>query len=431
MPINADTKNDLPRIQELPDPFLRADSSRVTSEEEWSEQREYLKELLAVYMYGKMPPAPASTRGEILFSRPVYGGQAIAESVLIHTGPSESISFRADLIRPNIEGKVPVITRNQFADRDGSPIEEDLVCRRGYAIIEFDREQLAADNNSALDGPLARAYPDYDWGTTAMWAWGQSRVLDYLLTTEFADPEKIAATGHSRGGKVALCAAIYDERFAVCVPNNSGCGGAGCFRFLGSRLGRDTGTCETIGVMADAFPYWWTDRFGKFGRRSLEYTRSTCGDIDTETMRAERDPALTGTLGDEAYLPFDLHTAKALIAPRPLLTTEALGDTWANTYGTQVTWRAAQEVYDFLRVPELNAIHFREGGHAFSKDDWEALADFCDRVFRGKEPEKRSIIHFPPADSRPDPRTAPLDWRSKRLHYSWRNPSAGTSSNQA
>ena len=430
MPVNADMKKDLPKITELPNPFLKADGSQITSPEEWPQHREYLKELLAVHMYGRMPPAPPSTRGEILFSRPAYGGRAVAESILIHTGPDESISFQADLIRPNIEGKVPVITWNQFTGRHGSPIEEDLVCRRGYAIIEFDKEQLAVDNNNALKGPLARAYPEYDWGTIAMWAWGQSRVLDYLLTTDFADPEKIVATGHSRGGKVALCAAIYDERFAVCVPNNSGCGGAGCFRFLGGRLGRDTGICETIGVMADVFPYWWNDGFGQFGRRSLDYTRSTCGDIDTEIMRAERDPALIGKLGDEEYLPFDLHTAKALIAPRPLLTTEALEDSWANTYGTQVTWRAAQEVYDLLRVPELNAMHFREGGHAFSKDDWEALADFCDLVFHGKEPQTRSIVQFPASDGQPDPKADPLDWRSERLHYTWRNPSAANSSNQ-
>ena len=52
--------------------------------------------------------------------------------------------------------------------------------------------------------------------------------VDYLFTTDWADTDKIIATGHSRGGKVALCAAIYDERIALCAPNGSGCGGAGC-----------------------------------------------------------------------------------------------------------------------------------------------------------------------------------------------------------
>ena len=46
-------------------------------------------------------------------------------------------------------------------------------------------------------------------------------------TTDWADTDKIIATGHSRGGKVALCAAIYDERIALGAPNGSGCGGAG------------------------------------------------------------------------------------------------------------------------------------------------------------------------------------------------------------
>lgn len=423
---NTDMKYGLPRTDELPNPFLKEDGTLITETHEWTDQREYLKSMLATYMYGHMPPAPPSTRGEIIYSRPVYGHRAIAETIRIHTGPEESISFIADLIRPNVDNLVPVITWNQFTGRHGSPIEEDLVCKRGYAIIEFDKAQLAEDDTRAMTGPLAQAYPDYDWGAIAMWAWAQSRVLDYLLTTDFADPGRIVATGHSRGGKVALCAAIYDERFSVCAPNNSGCGGAGCFRFLGGRLGKDTGVCETIGVVTDAFPHWWNDELGQFGLRTSDYKRSTCAGVDIEQIRAERDTSATGKLKDEAYLPFDLHTAKALIAPRALITMEALEDTWANTYGTQVTWRAAQEVFDFLGVPEHNAIHFREGGHAFSREGWEALADYCDYVFYDKKPEVAQLVHYLPA-SESDPatrKTDPMDWRSERLHYSWRNPLA-------
>lgn len=44
-------KEALPSIPELPDPFVKPDGGRVASPEEWPAQREYLKELLAHYIY--------------------------------------------------------------------------------------------------------------------------------------------------------------------------------------------------------------------------------------------------------------------------------------------------------------------------------------------------------------------------------------------
>lgn len=37
-----------------------------------------------------------------------------------------------------------------------------------------------------------------------------------------------------------------------------------------------------------------------------------------------------------------------------MISTDGLGDPWANPFGTQATWRAAaaQEVFDFFEVPE-------------------------------------------------------------------------------
>ena len=140
------------------------------------------------------------------------------------------------------------------------------------------------------------------------------------------------------------------------------------------------------------------------------------------------DPAKFGTTGDEEYLPFDLHTVKALIAPRALITTDGLGDTWANPYGTQITWMAADEVYQFLGADGKNAIHLREGGHEYKGSDWLVVADFCDWIFYGKEPVTSLI---PTSYEKPDPNnpmaamtSGRMDWRSERLHYGWRRPGA-------
>lgn len=424
MDYNFPKKADLPSIPELPDPFLKPDGTRVTSKEEWPAQRAYLKATLAHYLYGHMPADSGETKGEVIFSRPVYNGKAVAETVRLTAGRRGEIAFTADLIRPVKEGRVPVITWNQFKGRHGSPAEEDLVCRRGYAIMEFEKEQLAPDNGDAVNGPLAKAFPECDWGAIAMWAWGHSRLADYLLTTDWADPDKLVATGHSRGGKVALCAAIYDERFAVCAPNGSGCGGAGCFRFLGSRYGEGVGLCETAGSINDMLGYWWTDAFGEFGARQFDYTRATFPTGDPGKRLSDFSFDALGKTRDEDRLPFDLHFAKALIAPRALITTDGLGDVWANSFGTQVTWRAAQEVFDFLDVPENNAMHFREGKHEFQETDWLAIADFCDDVFFGKK-SVNNLVRFPAKSEAAKPRNpmeALMEWKQTKLHCPWSRP---------
>ena len=418
---NFPPRAQLKSIPELPDPFLKPDGTRVVSPEEWPAQREYLKEMLAHYLYGHMPQGPFDTRGEVIFSRPVYNGRAVAETVRITVG---EISFDADLIRPVTEKKVPVFTWNQFTGRHGSPAEEKVVLEHGYAVMEFDKEQLAPDNGGARDSALAKAYPDCDWGAIAMWAWGHSRLVDYLLTADWADPDKLIATGHSRGGKVALCAAVYDERIALCAASGSGCGGAGCLRFLGGRYGEGVGRCETAGSINDALGYWWTDAFAEFGARQASYSRSNFPIVtDMREMFEKIDMSKAGSTLNEDQLPFDLHFIKALIAPRALITTDGLGDTWANPYGTQVTWRAAQEVFDFLGVPQNNALHLREGGHEFQALDWEAIVEYCDEVFYAK-PCRNNVVCFRPEKAE-GPMAAMMelmDWRSTRLHYDWRDP---------
>lgn len=45
------------------------------------------------------------------------------------------------------------------------------------------------------------AYPGYDWGILGGWAWGASRVADYLVTDKSIDKKKLIVSGASRSGK--------------------------------------------------------------------------------------------------------------------------------------------------------------------------------------------------------------------------------------
>lgn len=443
---------ELPSINELPDPFLKPDGSRVGSVEEWDEQRVYLKELMAHYLYGHRPENVGMATGEVVHARLAYDGKALAEDVLISAGRNKEVKFLAHIIRPITDHVVPVMVLtqngqlaempkevtdalpetiwNKYTGPWGCIIEEEIVCERGYAIVEFNGNQLAYDGPEGLHGPAASAFPECDWGVIAIWSWGHSCILDYLSTTDWADKDKFVATGHSRFGKTALCAAIYDERYAVCAPTGSGCGGSGCFRFMGSRLGEGLGPCETAGSMNDLLCHFWSENFGEFGNRIYSHTRSTFPEgVDQWTRFLtyyghKEALNMLGKTYNEDLLPFDMHFAKALIAPRGLVTSDAMSDAWANPFGIHVTWRAAQEVFDFLGVPENNAMYFREGGHFFDKMDWWAVADFCDKYFYEKEPKcyLQFVPHYPKELGMYETSLKNQDWRIIKLHYNWSNP---------
>ena len=73
------------------------------------------------------------------------------------------------------------------------------------------------------------------------------------------------------------------------------------------------------------------------------------------------------------------------MAPRGLLITEAYGDRWANPPGSYSSCRAAEAVYELLEEPDKLGWSVREGEHAHSPADYDALLDFLDVQFLGRE----------------------------------------------
>lgn len=364
--------DEMPEIKELPDPFLMNDGTRVRTTEDWAKRREEIKALILYYEYGHMPPAPRNVTAKVLSSETIYNGRAIKKHILLSLGPDKKIKVNVGMIIPKGQGPFPVILKN---DRRifNVPIAEQLVSR-GYIVADYSRIDLDPDQNNAV-GPAQAAYPDYDWATLAVWAWGGMRVIDYLVTLDIVDKEKIAFTGHSRGGKTALLAGALDERIALTAPNGSGCGGAGCYRYQGPR----SETLDDI-TKPSRFAYWFHPRFRSFA-------------------------------GEETRLPFDQHFVKALVAPRALISIDALGDLWANPYGTQQSHRGAQPVFEFLGASDKLGIYFRSGGHAQNEDDWRTLVDFADKIFFDKTPasgKRFDQLPFPHAPK-------PFSWSVPKL----------------
>lgn len=348
-----------PVVKALPDPFLMNDGQRVESTEQWRRRREEIRELLLDIEYGHVPPPP----GNVAVARedePLVenDGKTELRRVLLKMGPGQQLAMAVRLYLPRAaSGPCPAIVHVGIEGEYAAAINE-----RGYILAAYDQHALAPDpgGGQMVAGPAHRAYPDYDWGSIGVWAWGASRALDYLLTIPEVNPDQVIVTGHSRRGKTALLAGALDERFTMAAPNGSGCGGAGCFRILGPNS--ETLTAITL---PERFKTWFQKDFGRFG-------------------------------GKEEHLPFDQHFVKALVAPRLLLSTEAKGDLWANPLGTQATYLAVQPVYDFLGASEKNAIHFREGKHDQNLEDFQALMDFADKHLRGKTVEQKfNVLPYP------------------------------------
>jgi hypothetical protein len=341
--------SNLQPIEKLPDLLRLTIGPKVESTADWKRRREELIGQIEHYAYGHMPGRPTQVNvAEHLTDSMPNDIAGIEERMTLLIG---SLKMRIALYRlKGTTGKLPVIIREEHAL--GHLEEVPQVLDRGYLFVEFAREDLDPDKPDTI-GPAQRAYPNHDWGTLAVWAWGAMRVVDYLETRDDVDLTKVGITGHSRGGKVALLAGALDERFTLVAPNGSGCGGAGCYRL-------SEGKVETLELITrpGRFGYWF-------------------------------HPRLRAFVGQEEKLPFDQHTLKALVAPRALICTDALGDTWANPAGNRATSKAANAVFDFHGANHHNALHFREGEHDMTPADWKAILDFADWHFAEKEPENR------------------------------------------
>jgi hypothetical protein len=228
---------------------------------------------------------------------------------------------------------------------------------RGYAVATFYCGDVESDTTNAQGGvreiirvPTAAD----DWGTLAAWAWGMQRAVDYLAQDPDIDSHRIAVVGHSRLGKASILAAAFDERIALAIPLQAGCGGTAPSR---GHIG------ESVKRINTAFPHWFCDVFKEFN------DQPEC-------------------------LPFDQNCLIALCAPRPVLLGAAVEDTWANPAGAFEMLQSADKVYRFVGAEGLSATtmppiqtladsnlgyFIRPGKHSMTKEDWKYFLDFADK----------------------------------------------------
>ncbi len=390
----------LPSRPELPDPLVMLNGERVTSKEQWLTQRKpELKELFQHYMYGYLPP-PVKIEAKVeREDRKALEGKATLKEVTISFGPIGTPPIHLLLVVPNErKGPAPVFVgmnfcgnhavvkdpavrlptvwmypnragvKNNRATEEGRGTEVDTWAlaqsiEHGYAVATFysgDVDPDRADVRAGIQPHLAKlgiTKPGpHDWGTIAAWAWGIQRAVDYLVTDKELDAKRICVVGHSRLGKTALLAAAFDERIALAIPHQAGCGGTAPSRTTNPKA-------ETVQRINTSFPHWFDGTFKEFNDQ------------------VER-------------LPFDQHCLAALVAPRPLLYTNAVEDQWANPDGQFQMLQAADPVYRLLGVGGLDARQMpavgqlvdsrlgywiRPGKHSMTREDWKVFLAFADK----------------------------------------------------
>lgn len=392
----------------LPDPLVFHSGQPVKSARDWKNKRraEVLR-LFEDHMYGRLPDKPRRMKWEVTSEdTSALGGLAARKEVSIYfDGRKDGPKMDLLLYLPNAAKKPapvflglnfrgnhaihsdPGITLNTgwnpgnaaegvvnhrateaARGRMASRWAVEMILRRGYGLATIYCGDLEPDHpggwKTGIRSMLASAQNrgmEMETESSAMcaWAWGLSRALDYFEKDRSVDARRVAVMGHSRLGKAALWAGATDERFAIVISNNSGCGGAALSR-------RQFG--ETVGRINTSFPHWFNATFKTYNHR-------------------------------EDALPLDQHMLLALIAPRPLYVASAEEDRWADPRGEFLSARHAEPVYRLLgrtglgvkEMPVLNqpvgetvGYHIRTGKHDVTDYDWEQYLNFADRHF-GKQ----------------------------------------------
>lgn len=350
----------LEMLGKLPDPFKKADGTRMTPEE-WYAERDSIRDFVVDFEFGGMPPRPEVVEYDLI-TEPYYLCAGNGEWYRVTAGSKERrVSFLLNIDLPVekdesgniINKKYPVLLTGDGCYRNLETEEAKEAIRRGYAVARFNRLELANDVAGKRCGGLYDVYPENkDFTAISAWAWGHSVAMDVLTALPYADETEVGITGHSRGGKTVLLAAAVDERIKYVCPNNSGCHGAVSHRVSVTDQGDIKRRTERIEDMFRNVPHWMGEKLRPY-------------------------------IGREGDIPYDMHYFGALIAPRYYIQFEGLQDYWINPIGAHQNFSAVKECYRYLGCEDHAAAWFRPGGHRHKLPDFTEFLDFMDRSRAG------------------------------------------------
>jgi dienelactone hydrolase len=334
----------------------------VGTKEAWLKtRRPELLEQFRQHVYGRAPTgrpkdlsfavanaAPNQKRAAITFSGP--GGKG-AIHLAIHLPNKRTKPLPAFVLMNHRAGKTLA-----------EPGYWDPLTARGYAAVLYNIDDVSPDSRTAFDQKVMKVFPSQGgdaWGGLAAWAWGASRVMDYLETDKEIDAKRVALVGHSRSGKAALVAGAEDERFALVVSNGSGGVGSGLARLVSAKRRR-----PGYKSILTNYPYWFCANFRRYA----------------DTFKG---------------LPVDQHMLVALMAPRRVYIASAHKDPYtihpseflgganaAPAWGLFGLTGLTQRNLPALNTPLQDGYigyHIRAGKHGMTEYDWNCFLDYADK----------------------------------------------------
>jgi hypothetical protein len=220
--------------------------------------------------------------------------------------------------------------------------------------------------------PYYVLYPEYNdnnSGQYSAWAWGVSRVIDGLYQVKNSplsnslpiDLQRIAVTGCSYAGKMALFAGAMDERVALTIAQESGGGGATSWRYS------HTEPAGSVESLENTDHSWFSDSMFQFGGENVY------------------------------YLPEDHHELLAMCLPRALYVCGNPDYTWLSNPSCYVCSRAAHEVYKTFGIGDRFGFSI-VGGHSHCSlpaSEIPEVQAFVDKFLFGKTNVNTDITTHP------------------------------------
>uniref|UniRef100_A0A8H8CF77 (4-O-methyl)-D-glucuronate--lignin esterase n=1 Tax=Psilocybe cubensis TaxID=181762 RepID=A0A8H8CF77_PSICU len=323
----------------LNSPFVFLNGIQVVTKADFACRQQEISALFQRYELGTLPPKPQTVTGS-------YSGNTL--TITVGNGGS-TISFSVTISGNSGSSPVPAIIA-----LGGSSVPS----QSGVATITYNNNDIADQQGRSSRG-RGKFYTLYgsshSAGALIAWTWGISRILDALSTTtgHNIDVNRIGVTGCSRNGKGTYVATAFEPRIALGIVQESGSGGAGCWRISDAMLRAGTNT-QTASQIVDE-NVWFSPNFNQY-------------------------------VNSVNNLPFDHHLLAALVAPRGLLIIENTSIDWLgpqSAWGCQTTGAAA---YEALGVTDRMGIT-QQGNHdhcVLPSAQGPDVAAFVNRFLKGQ-----------------------------------------------